>query len=102
MRLAVLGALAVAGLVGMTSQSAIAAPQVLAMMSSDEPVRFICGDRECYALAGTFCLQRDRDIPVHGQPYDPTSPERLKVSFVADGGAITELDAAAAGLRFQA
>src|SRR5262245_12985636 len=101
MRLPIIPAFAVAGLIGITSHGAAAAPQVLAMMSSDEPISFTCGARECYALASTFCLQRDRDIPVHGQPYDPNLPERLKVSFIGESGTVTELDAAAAGLRFQ-
>ncbi|HEY7688070.1 MAG TPA: twin-arginine translocation signal domain-containing protein [Dongiaceae bacterium] len=81
--------------------AAPAAPQILAVMASSEPIPFICSDRECYGLVGTFCLQRDRDIPVFGQPYEPTLPHRLTVSLVDGAGTVTEIDGAAAGLRFQ-
>jgi hypothetical protein len=81
--------------------AASAAPQVLAMMANDEPVPFICTERECYGLVGTFCLQQDRDVPHYGQPYEATLPERLKVSLIDDEGAVRAVDGKTAGLRFQ-
>jgi len=95
-----LGAAALACLMSMLAQPASAAPQVLAMMASDEPVPLICTDRECYGLVSTFCLQRDRDVPPYGQPYEATLPERLTLSFIDDTGAVQQVTAAAAALRF--
>lgn len=95
-----LGAAALACAISLLPEPASAAPQVLAMMASDEPVPLICTDRECYGLVSTFCLQRDRDVPTYGQPYQATSPEGLTLSFIGDAGAVKQVTAAAAGLRF--
>jgi len=76
-----------------------AAPQVLGMMASSDPIPFTCNDRECYALVGSFCLQRDRVVPGFGQPYEPNFTERLKLSFTSRDGAISRITAEAVALR---
>src|SRR5262245_51461091 len=85
-------------LIGATRQTASAAPQVLALMTSDQPIPLACNDSECSALVGTFCLQRDRDIPVYGQPYEANLPERLTLSLLDAKGAVRQIEAAGADL----
>lgn len=87
-------------LIGTASQTASAAPQVLALLTSDQPIPLACNDSECSALVGTFCLQRDRDIPVYGQPYEANLPERLTLSLIDTNGAVRQIEAAGADLHF--
>src|SRR5262245_37690053 len=93
-------ALAAACFIASAPQDASAAPQVLALMTSDQPIPLTCNDRECSALVGTFCLQRDRDIPVYGQPYEANRPERLTLSLIDSAGAVRQVESADAGLHF--
>ena len=76
-----------------------AAPQVLGMMASSDPIPFTCNDRECYALVGSFCLQRDRDVPGFGEPYEPNFTERLKLSLTDSAGNISTMTASDVALR---
>ncbi|MFM9844198.1 MAG: hypothetical protein ACKVOI_14630 [Dongiaceae bacterium] len=76
-----------------------AAPQVLGMMASSDPIPFTCNDRECYALVGSFCLQRDRDVPGFGQPYEPNFRDRLTLSFTGAAGGINRISAGDIALR---
>jgi hypothetical protein len=75
------------------SLPAAAAPQVLGMMASSDPIPFTCTDRECYALVGSFCLQRDRDVPGFGEPYEPNFRERLTLSLSDAAGNISRIPA---------
>lgn len=84
------------------STPAEASPQVLGLMASNEPINFICTDRECYGLVGAFCLQRDHDVPVYGQSYQVNLPERLSLRFTDDTGAVNDMQATAAQLQFNA
>ena len=54
-----------------------AAPQVLGLTASIAPISFHCEGDACVALAGTFCLQRERVMPTTGTLYRATHPERL-------------------------
>ncbi len=76
-----------------------AAPQVLGMMASSDPIPFTCNDRECYALVGSFCLQRDRDVPGFGQPYEPNFTDRLVLSLTDGAGKIIRVSADDVALR---
>ena len=76
-----------------------AAPQVLGMMASSDPITFTCNDRECYALVGSFCLQRDRDVPGFGQPYEPNFTDRLVLSLTDGAGKISRVSADGIALR---
>ncbi|HVR66028.1 MAG TPA: hypothetical protein VMT98_05275 [Verrucomicrobiae bacterium] len=76
-----------------------AAPQVLAMMASSDPIPFTCNARECYALVGSFCLQRDRDVPGFGEPYEPNFTERLKISLTDSAGNISTMTASDVALK---
>jgi hypothetical protein len=96
-----LGALSL-GVAMFVGPPAAAAPQVLGLMASNEPIPFTCTEEECYALAGSFCLQRDRDVPTYGHPYEANFPDRLTLSAIDGTGAVRSLSGAAANLRFHA
>jgi hypothetical protein len=54
-----------------------AAPQVLGLTASLAPISLHCDGDTCAALAGTFCLERERVMPTTGTLYRATHPERL-------------------------
>jgi hypothetical protein len=66
---------AAAFLVGGGTSSA--APQILGLTASLAPISLHCDGDTCAALAGTFCLQHERVMPITGTPYHATHPERL-------------------------
>jgi hypothetical protein len=70
------------------SGTALAAPQVLGLTASNGPIPFSCNDDDCTALAGTFCLQRERSLPVWGAPYVASHPHRLTLAFLTRDGRI--------------
>lgn len=61
--------------------AALAAPQVLGLTASNAPIPFVCDDDGCIALAGTFCLQRERAIPTWGTSYEASHPGRLTLAL---------------------
>ncbi|MGH6932469.1 MAG: hypothetical protein ACREEE_08545 [Dongiaceae bacterium] len=66
---------------------AAAAPQILGVMASATPIPLQCDRRECSAVIGTFCLQRDRDIPRYGEPFEAVKADQLTLFIAtADGG----------------
>ena len=71
--------------------AALAAPQILGLMASNAPVPLNCTGTECTAIAGTFCLQRDRAIPAYGTPYGATHPERLSLMVMTRSGEVRRL-----------
>lgn len=83
------------------SGTALAAPQVLGLTASNGPVPFTCDDADCTALAGTFCLQRERTIPAWGTPYVASHPDRLTLALLTRDGRIVKL-AGGAWVRFAA
>lgn len=58
--------------------SAVAAPQILALLETPKPVEMICKDGQCTALLSSYCLQVER--------YAPKSGMRL---HLAKGGKVT-------------
>jgi hypothetical protein len=89
--IALLGALAFAGALACGGTPAIAAPQVLGVMASAAPIPLRCDRRECSAVIGTFCLQRDRGIPGFGAPYEAFNPERIALYIETADGLIHRL-----------
>jgi len=63
---------------------AMAAPQVLAVLSSTSGIPFICQAGECRAELSTFCLQRDRETPRMGSAYRPDRVDSFAL-VVTDG-----------------
>lgn len=81
--------------------TASAAPQVLGLTASNAPIPFACDEDVCTALAGTFCLQRERVIPAWGTPYTASHPHRLTLALLDRDGRATRL-AGAPWVRFTA
>jgi hypothetical protein len=71
--------------------SALAAPQILGVMASSTPVPLLCDKKECSAVIGTFCLQRDRDIPRYGTPYGLANGEQVTLHVATATGDIRTL-----------
>jgi hypothetical protein len=72
---------------------AAAAPQILGLMASNAPVLLNCAGQECTAIAGTFCLQHERDIPAYGTPYNATHPEQLTLAVMTRSGDVRRMPA---------
>ena len=83
-------AMALAGAAG-AALPAQAAPQILGVMASAEPIPLRCDKRECSAVIGTFCLQRERDIPAYGIPYEATRADQLTLFVQTGDGRINRL-----------
>jgi len=82
-----------AGMIGLAGSvgSAWAAPQVLGLTASNAPIPFKCDGDTCTAVAGTFCLQRERVIPTWGAPYQASHPERLTLALLGRDGTIARI-----------
>lgn len=80
-------------LIGLTAGfgGAFAAPQVLGLTASNVPIPFSCVGDSCTAVAGTFCLQRERVIPTWGTPYQASHPERLALTLLGHDGSIARI-----------
>ncbi|MBT3306289.1 MAG: hypothetical protein HN377_07365 [Alphaproteobacteria bacterium] len=79
--------------------SAFAAPQILALVETPEPVPLVCFKGLCRAEFSTLCLQKDRDIPSPNTAYRPVDPASVVLVLRrADGGTSRIKDHR--GLRF--
>lgn len=77
-----------------------AAPQILGLVASDEPMPLTCADGVCAAEFTAFCLQRERYMPEPGTAYRPaagteltltvTRPDGTKRAVAAGGSATIE------------
>jgi hypothetical protein len=70
---------------------ALAAPQVLGLTAGNTPIPFSCVGDSCSAVAGTFCLQRERVMPTWGAPYRASHPERLTLALLGRDGTIARI-----------
>jgi hypothetical protein len=85
-------AIGLAVLLGMTwSGTASGAPQILGLTASNGAVPFTCDEEDCTALAGTFCLQRERALPAWGTPYVASHPDRLTLALLTRDGRIAKI-----------
>lgn len=64
----------------------LAAPQILAVLSSEDGVSFGCADGLCQADLSTFCLQRARPAPPVGTVYEPAAPDQFVLVVVDAAG----------------
>lgn len=70
-----------------------AAPQVLALVASNEAVPLICRNGECAAEFSTFCLQPERASPVEGMVYNAVGGAGIRlVATTRDGATVTLAD----------
>lgn len=65
------------------SASAMAAPQILGLIASAEPVPLTCVDGSCTAEISSLCLQQYRDVPTPGTAYRPA--EGAGITLIVTG-----------------
>lgn len=74
--------------------AAQAAPQILALLSTDSPVPLDCRDGLCTAMLTAICLQKDRVPPAPETAYDPIGiTQNLKLVATDADGRARELSA---------
>ena len=73
-------------ILGLFAGSAGAAPQMLGVVASAEPVPMHCEDGVCRAELSAFCLQKERTMPEDGTAYDALEPEKLTLVVKATDG----------------
>jgi hypothetical protein len=73
---------------------AAAAPQILGVMASDEPVPLFCSDGECRAEVTAFCLQQERPVPPDDTAYEPVGGGPITLVLKRADGSTFSLDAA--------
>ncbi len=79
--------LAVGLVVAVGHQSALAAPQILAVLATGNGIPFTCTGGVCQAELSAFCLQRHRPAPGYGTAYEPAARGAFTlVVRGADGG----------------
>lgn len=91
------------GFVGAASFNldARAAPQALALLSTQGDVQLVCDGGQCAATFSSYCLQAERASPVAGTTYQLAGAEDIRVTGIDRQGRKISLDAAEA-LRFTA
>lgn len=62
---------------GMPSHVSLAAPQILAVLASEDGVSLACASGICEADLSTFCLQRARPAPGVAAEYVPAAPNQF-------------------------
>lgn len=62
--------------------TAQAAPQVLALLSTQGPVQLNCQGGECAATLSSFCLQSERSSPAAGTAYQLAEASAVKITGV--------------------
>jgi hypothetical protein len=83
LRLAGIAALAA---VGLATGGAEAAPQMLGVVASVEPIPMHCTNGTCAAELSSFCLQESRSMPSDGAAYQALDPDKLTLVVTkADG-----------------
>ena len=70
-----------------------AAPQILALVASAEPVPMVCRNGECAAEFSAFCLQEDRASPIEGSRYSLYGGEGVRIVARTSDGQPAELPA---------
>jgi len=70
-----------------------AAPQIMGLVATTEPVPMQCADGECTALLSAFCLQEKRLPPDFDSAYLPAGPEQVFLVVTTADGRKTGIDA---------
>ncbi len=63
--------------IGIPSQFSLAAPQILAVLASEDGISLTCANGVCEADLSTFCLQRARPAPDIGTEYVPAAQDQF-------------------------
>ena len=83
-----------AALVAATPLPAAASPQVLGLVSMNEPLTMICDGNGCRAELSAFCLQQVRNNPDPEAQYTPADGADLTLIGTRADGSTVRLDAA--------
>lgn len=76
------------------SAAAQAAPQILALISTNDPVPLDCRDGLCTAMLTAICLQKDRVPPAPETAYEPIGiTQNLKLVATDGDGQVRDLPA---------
>ncbi len=94
MRIRILFCFAVALAAALPHKSALAAPQILAVLASDAGIPLTCTEGVCAADLSAFCLQRDRPAPDFGTVYVPAAPGAFTLVVTDANGGERRLPAA--------
>lgn len=71
---------------------ASAAPQILGLVATAEPVPMQCANGRCSALLSAFCLQKDRLPPDFGTAYVPADGAEITLIVTDANGGIRRVD----------
>ena len=74
------------GLIAIAGSAQAASPQVLALVATVQPAQMICTAKACQVELSTFCLQQDRQAPLHGTPYKVAKGGVLELIVTGDDG----------------
>ena len=93
MNLITLACLSIAAflVIGAGAPVALAAPQVLALIPTDDTIPLHCDGQTCSARLSTFCLQRWRPSPEAGMHYVAMGGSGLRLVGIESDGAIAPL-----------
>jgi len=72
---------------------ALAAPQIMGLVATNEPVPMQCADGTCTALLSAFCLQEKRLPPAFETAYAPAAAGGVTLVVTSADGAVRRLDA---------
>jgi hypothetical protein len=75
------------GVFTLSSTSSFAAPQVLGLIASAEPIPLTCEDGMCSAEISSTCLQKSRSAPVLGTAYKPAKDTQITLVVTDASGA---------------
>ena len=100
MRFKTLALLAAFPLTAIALTPAQAAPQILGLIASNEPVPMTCQDGTCTAELSSVCLQQHRPTPPTGTVYRPAKGTQITLTVTGPNGVKHRLPVAAA-LKFK-
>ena len=81
-----LAGMVLAATLALGSATALAEPQVLALVATQGKVALTCEGGECGAEFSSFCLQRDRYSPAQGTPYVLANGSGITLVGVTEDG----------------
>ncbi len=93
MKFALMSSIAAVVAFGSFAVNARAAPQVLALISTEGAVQLACNGGECAATFSSFCLQNERSSPPSATAYQLAGAEDLRVTGLYRQGRKVSLDA---------
>ncbi len=93
MKFALMSSIAAVVAFGWFTVDARAAPQVLALISTEGAVQLACQGGECAATFSSFCLQNERSSPPSGTAYQLASADDIRVTALDRQGRKVSLDA---------